>query len=81
MLCFSLHYLGDENDKHDFWLEVKSPRIHPLNWGSENNKKLIPPYSDGFLQVDPNIIKKKIQDEHILSNAILNMVKYFYIFI
>jgi len=56
-------------------LEVKSSRIHSLNWGSENNKKLIPPYPDRFLRVNPETIKEKVQIcEHVISNAVLQMV-------
>lgn len=74
-MCLSLHYFGDENDNYDFWLEVKSPRIHPLNWGSENNENLRPPYPDRFLRVNPKVIKEKVQDcEHVVSNAVLQMV-------
>lgn len=70
-----MHYFGDENDKQDFWVEVKSPRIHPLNWGSENNKKLVPPYPDRFSRANPKIIKEKVQDcENIISNSVLQMV-------
>lgn len=79
IFCLSLHYFGDGNDQHTFWLEVNSSRIHSLNWGSENNKKLIPPYPERFSRYKPEVIKKKVQDsEHIVSNAVLQMV-YFYI--
>lgn len=77
--CFSLHYFGDDNDQHTFWLEVKSPRIHSLNWGSENNKKLIPPYPERFSRYKPKVIREKVQDcEHVVSDAVLQMV-YFYV--
>jgi len=70
-----LHYFGDNNDKHDFWLEVNSSRIHYINWGSENNKKLIPPYPKKFPHLNPEVIKEKIQDcEHAVSNSVLQLV-------
>jgi len=66
-----LHYFGDDSDKHDFWLEVNSTRIHPLNWGSENNKKLIPP--ERFLRSED--IKGKVHDfVHSVSNTVLQLV-------
>ncbi|VVC28864.1 SLED domain,Mbt repeat [Cinara cedri] len=49
-VSINLHYIGDKNNKHDFWLELKSSRIHPLNWGSKNYKKLVPPCPDRFLR-------------------------------
>ncbi|XP_025406134.1 uncharacterized protein LOC112680298 isoform X2 [Sipha flava] len=73
-VLINLHYFGDENDKHDFWLEVKSPRIHSLNWGSENNKKLVPPYPNRFSRVNLKTMKEKVQDcENIVSNYVLQM--------
>ncbi|KAL4104178.1 hypothetical protein QTP88_019487 [Uroleucon formosanum] len=73
-VLMNLHYFGDGNDQHTFWLEVNSSRIHSLNWGSENNKKLIPPYPERFSRYKPEVIKKKVQDsEHIVSNAVLQM--------
>lgn len=77
-----MHYFGDENDKHDFWLEVGSPRIHPLNWGNENNKKLIPPSTTRFKSVNLKAIKEKVLDcEHIVSNVVLKMVNFYLNFI
>lgn len=74
-----MHYFGDDNDQHTFWLKLKAPRIHSLNWGRENNKKLIPPYPDRFSRYKPNVMEVKVQDsEHIVPNAVLQMV-YFYI--
>lgn len=56
-------------------MKVKSSRIHSLNWGSENNKKLIPPYPDRFLQINPENIKEKVQIcDNVISNAVLQMV-------
>lgn len=73
--CFSLHYFGDDNDKHDFWLEVKSPRIHSLNWGSENKKKLIPPHNDRISRLNPEVVKEKVQNcEYVVSSSVLQMV-------
>lgn len=70
-----MHYFGDENDKHDFWLEVKSPRIHSLNWGSEHKKKLVPPHPDKFTRINPRVVKEKVQNcEHIVSTSVLQMV-------
>jgi len=70
-----LHYFGDDNDRHNFWLDVQSPRIHSLNWGSENNKELIPPYPDRFSRYKPKVIKEKVQDcEYVVSSAVLEMV-------
>jgi hypothetical protein len=54
---------------------VKSPRIHSLNWGSENNKKLVPPYPNRFSRVNLKTMKEKVQDcENIVSNYVLQMV-------
>ncbi|XP_029342125.1 scm-like with four MBT domains protein 1 isoform X2 [Acyrthosiphon pisum] len=73
-VLMNLHYFGDDNDQHTFWLEVKSPRIHSLNWGSENNKKLMPPYPERFSRYKPEVIKEKVNDcEHVVSNAVLQM--------
>ena len=70
-----MHYFGDDNDKHNFWLEVRSSHIHSLNWGSENNKKLIPPHPNMPTCLNLENIKKKVQDsKHIVSNAVLQMV-------
>jgi len=74
-----LHYFGDDNDKHNFTLEVNSPRIHYFNWGSENEKKLVLPYPERFSRFSNlKVIKEKVEDcEHIVSDAVLQMV-YFY---
>lgn len=70
-----MRYFGEDNDKHDFCLEVKSPRIHSLNWGSENNKKLAPPFPERFSRINPQAIKEKVQDcENFVSDAVLQMV-------
>lgn len=70
-----MHYVGDENNTHNFWLEVKSSRIHPLNWGSENNKKLVPPYPDRFLRVNPEVVKEKVQYcENVVPDSVLRLV-------
>lgn len=70
-----MHYVGDENNEHNFWLEVKSSRIHPLNWGSENNKKLVPPYPDRFSRVNPEVVKEKVQYcENVVPESVLQMV-------
>lgn len=74
-----MHYLGDENDNHDFWLEVRSSRIHPINWGSKNNKKQSPPHPDRFSRVNLKLIQEKVKNcEHIVSNAVLQMVYFSY---
>lgn len=74
-----MHYFGDDNDQHKFTLEIKSPRVHYLNWGSENDKKLVPPYPKRFSRFSNlKVIKEKMEDcEHIVSDAVLQMV-YFY---
>lgn len=71
-----MHYFGDDNDKFDFWLEVKSPRIHSLNWGTENKKSLLPPFPDQFCRLNPQAIKEKVQDccENIVSDSVLKLV-------
>ncbi|KAL5237491.1 hypothetical protein ACI65C_004901 [Semiaphis heraclei] len=70
----NLHYFGDDSDQHTFWLEVKSPRIHSLNWGIENNKKLIPPYPERCSRYKPKVIREKVQDcEHVVPDALLQM--------
>jgi len=70
-----LHYFGDE--KNTLWLavNVKSPRIHSLNWGSKNNKKCLPPYPERLSYIKPEVIKEIAQDcEHIVSKTVLQMV-------
>lgn len=54
---------------------MKSPRIHHFNWGSENNKKLVPPYPNRYSHLNPEAIKEKIMDcEHCVSKTVLQMV-------
>jgi len=74
-VLLNLHYFGDDNDQHNFTLEVNSPRIHSLNWGSENDKKLVPPYPERFSRFsNPKVIKEKVEDcEHVVSNGVLQM--------
>ncbi|VVC29794.1 SLED domain,Zinc finger, C2CH-type,Sterile alpha motif/pointed domain,Mbt repeat [Cinara cedri] len=73
-VLINLHYIGDKNDEHDFWIELNSSRIHPLNWGNENNKKLLPPCPDRFLQINLENVKKKIQYcENVVPNSVLQM--------
>ncbi|XP_022180429.1 scm-like with four MBT domains protein 1 [Myzus persicae] len=73
-ISINLRYFGDNNDQHSFSLKVTSPRIHSLNWGSENNKKLIPPYPDRFSLYKPEVVKEKVQDcELVVSSAVLQM--------
>jgi hypothetical protein len=68
-----LHYFGDVHGTHEFLLELNSSRIHPLNWGNENNKKLVPP--NKYLQKNLEEIEKKINNcKHGVSNHLLQMV-------
>eukprot|EP00102_Acyrthosiphon_pisum_P026276 XP_016663486.1 PREDICTED: scm-like with four MBT domains protein 1 [Acyrthosiphon pisum] len=69
-----LHYFGDEKNTLELTVNVKSPRIHSLNWGSKNNKKCILPYPERMSYIKPEIIKEKAQDcEQIVSNVVLQM--------
>lgn len=70
-----MHYIGDDNDEHDFWLELNSSRIHCLNWGSENNKELTPPRFMKRPRLIPEAIKEKVQNcGNSVSNTVLQMV-------
>ncbi|XP_022172526.1 scm-like with four MBT domains protein 1 isoform X2 [Myzus persicae] len=74
-VLINLHYFGDDNDEHDFWIKVNSSRIHSLNLGSENNKKLIPPHPQRGSLLTPEGFKEKVQDcGHAVSNIVLQMV-------
>lgn len=74
-ILLNLHYFGDDNDKHNFTLGVNSPRIHYFNWGSDNDKKLVPPYPERFSRFSNlKLIKEKVEDcEQIVSDAVLQM--------
>lgn len=71
-----MHYIFDDNnDKHDFWLKLNSSRLHPLNWGNENSKKMIHPES--LSRLIPEDFKEKVQNcELALSNTVLQMVDF-----
>ncbi|XP_060871947.1 scm-like with four MBT domains protein 1 isoform X2 [Metopolophium dirhodum] len=70
----NLHYFDDDNDKHNFWLKLNSSRLHSLNWGSENNKQLIPPHPERRSRLIPEDIKERVQNcEHAVSNTVLQM--------
>ncbi|XP_050534831.1 MBT domain-containing protein 1-like isoform X2 [Daktulosphaira vitifoliae] len=72
LIC--LRYYGDESDTNDFWIVVKSPRIHNLNWGNENGKELIPPHPERFQRVNLKVMKEKVLDcEHIVSEKVLQL--------
>jgi len=72
-----LHYFDEDNDEHDFWFKVNSSRLHSLNWGSENNKKLIPPHPEKLSHLIPGDIKEKVQNcAHAVSNTVLQMVDF-----
>lgn len=65
-------------------MALKSPRLHPLNWGDENGKKLIPPHPKRFQHVNLNVMREKVFDsEHIVSEKVLQLVsfKFNYFFI
>jgi len=75
IFCFSLNYFGDERNTLRLTINLKSSRIHSLNWGSKNNKKCIPPYPERLSYIKPEVIKEKAQDcEQIVSNVVLQMV-------
>lgn len=71
-----MHYFDDYNDKHDFWLKLNSLHLHFLNWGNENNKKMIHPH--GLPRLIPEDFKEKVQNcELAVSNTVLQMVDFY----
>ncbi|XP_050436078.1 uncharacterized protein LOC126842903 [Adelges cooleyi] len=69
-----LRYYGDESDTNDFWILVKSPRLHYLNWGGENGKKLVPPHPDRFRRINHKLMMNKVQDsEYLVSKNVLQL--------